>query len=135
MEVMHAEAGTRVTEEEGRLEVALCMKRLPEELRGNLSDYSRCVLDSETLAAMDGCGVTEGLNATDADCVALGDKFVELFLADIGTPDSAEGREILRSAAGAGREEVIKQCKANPPLNASMSCALQAQSLDELERC
>lgn len=79
-------------------------------------------------------GALSGCTASDEDCAKLGDKFVELFMKE-QPEDNALGEEILKSAAEAGKEEVIKQCKAEPPLKSSIDCALKAESMAELEKC
>lgn len=79
-------------------------------------------------------GALSGCTASEEDCEKLGDKFVELFMKD-QPEDNALSKEILQSAAEAGKEEVIKQCKAEPPLKSSIDCALKAETMDELEGC
>ncbi|EDM80146.1 hypothetical protein PPSIR1_35887 [Plesiocystis pacifica SIR-1] len=87
-----------------------------------------------SLALCFSLGALSGCTASEEDCVKLGDKFVELFMKD-QPADNPLGEEILKSAAEAGKEEVIKQCKAEPPLKASIDCALKAETLDALEQC
>ncbi len=87
-----------------------------------------------TLTLCFALGALSGCTASEEDCTKLGDKFVELFLAE-QPEDNALSEEILKSAADAGKEEVIKQCKADPPLKSSISCAIDAESMDELKKC
>ncbi|NVB42675.1 hypothetical protein G6O69_32940 [Pseudenhygromyxa sp. WMMC2535] len=90
---------------------------------------SSALLLCVSLTAVSGC------TASEEDCAKLGDKFVELFMKESQTEDNPLGEEILKSAADAGRTEVIKQCTAEPPLKSSIDCALKAESMSELEKC
>lgn len=77
---------------------------------------------------------SDSREATAADCEALGDKFVALFLADQPANSDLEP-EVLEAAAEAGREEVVRQCTLDPPTQQAVRCALAAGSMDDLERC
>lgn len=72
--------------------------------------------------------------ASPEDCEKLGEKFAELFKAEQGK-DAGLPEELLDSAVKAGQDEVVKQCKAEPPSKASMRCALEAKTMSELEGC
>ncbi len=73
--------------------------------------------------------------ASDEDCAALGDKFVELFMAE-QTEDSRKlGPEILEAAASNGREEIVAQCKAKSTPKATVERCLEATTMAEFGSC
>ncbi len=71
--------------------------------------------------------------ASEADCEKLGDKIVELTIKD--AKDQGLPEDLLKSAAEAGKAEVVKQCKAEPPTKSEVDCALKAESIDALTKC
>jgi hypothetical protein len=78
-------------------------------------------------AALTGC------TASEADCDKFGEKFVELSI----TEGKAQGlpEELMKTAAEGQKAEVVKTCKAEPPLKSEIDCALKAATLAELEKC
>lgn len=74
-------------------------------------------------------------SASDEDCLALGDKYVELFM-DAQTEESKKlGPEVLGNAAEAGRVEIVEQCKTKSTPKASVERCLAATTMDELHDC
>lgn len=76
-----------------------------------------------------------GCTATDEDCAKLGDKFVELYTAELSENSKKLGPEILANAAEAGREEVVEQCKKQSYSRASVDRCLAARSMDAFKKC
>lgn len=76
-----------------------------------------------------------GTSASDQDCAALGDKFVELYTASLSKDAKQLPPEVLDNAAATGREEIVAQCKAKSTPKATVQRCLAATSLDEFEGC
>ena len=76
-----------------------------------------------------------GTAASDRECAALGDKFVELYTAELSEDAKKLPQEVLDGAAANGREEVVAQCKAKSTPKATVKRCLAAQTLDEFRDC
>jgi hypothetical protein len=76
-----------------------------------------------------------GCNASDEDCVKLGDKFVELYSGELSEDSKKLGPQVLANAAEAGREEVVDQCKKQTYSKASVDRCLAAATMDEFKKC
>ena len=83
------------------------------------------------------CLLTAGLgcSASDEDCGKLGDKFVELYTAELSEDSKKLGPEILANAAEAGREEIVEQCKKQSYSKASVERCLAAETMDAFKKC
>lgn len=73
--------------------------------------------------------------ASEQDCTALGDKFVELYLAELSEDARKLPPEVLEQAAETGRQEIIAQCKAKSTPKATVQRCLGAATMAEFERC
>jgi hypothetical protein len=73
--------------------------------------------------------------ASDQDCIALGDKFVELYMADLSEDSRKLPPQVLDRAATTGREQIVAQCKAKSTPKATVQRCLEATTLDEFEHC
>jgi hypothetical protein len=76
-----------------------------------------------------------GTAASDEDCNELGDKFVELYMAELSEDAQKLGPEVLEVAAAKGREEIIDQCKAKSTPRATVKRCLAATTMDEFKNC
>ncbi|WP_181197402.1 hypothetical protein [Enhygromyxa salina] len=74
-------------------------------------------------------------NASAEDCAKLGDKFVDLYTAELSEDSKKLGPEVLTNAAEAGREEVVDQCKKETYSKASVERCLAAETMDEFKKC
>lgn len=73
--------------------------------------------------------------ASEQDCNALGDKFVELYRAELSEDARKLPPEVLDRAAATGREEIVKQCRAKSTPKATVQRCLGATTLDEFKSC
>jgi hypothetical protein len=73
--------------------------------------------------------------ASEQDCSALGDKFVELYMAELSEDSRKLGPEVLELAAAEGREEIVGQCKAKKTPKATVQRCLVAKTMDEFQKC
>ncbi|HLT35581.1 MAG TPA: hypothetical protein VK034_04830 [Enhygromyxa sp.] len=76
-----------------------------------------------------------GTAASDEDCAALGDKFVELYRAELSEDARKLPAEVLDGAAEAGREEIIAQCKAKSTPRATVKRCLAVETMDQFRDC
>lgn len=74
-------------------------------------------------------------NASAEDCAKLGDKFVELYMAELSEDSRKLKPEVLANAAEAGRTEIVEQCKKETYSKASVDRCLRAQTMDEFKKC
>jgi hypothetical protein len=79
--------------------------------------------------------VCSGCNASDEDCAKLGDKFVELYKAELSEESKKLSPEVLDNAAEAGRAEIVDQCKKETYSKASVNRCLSAETMDEFKKC
>lgn len=84
------------------------------------------------LACSLGCSAR---SASDEDCAALGDKYVELFMAEQTEDTRKLGPEVLETAAAKGREEVIEQCKTKSTTKATVKRCLDVTTLAAFGEC
>ncbi|HVI03226.1 MAG TPA: hypothetical protein VM869_31230 [Enhygromyxa sp.] len=73
--------------------------------------------------------------ASEQDCEALGDKFVELYTAELSEDARKLPPEVLERAAAKGRDEIIDQCKAKSTPKATVQRCLGATTMDEFKAC
>lgn len=73
--------------------------------------------------------------ASDANCDRLGDKFVELYGAQLDEKAQELAPEVLANAAEAGRAEVVQQCKEERFSKQSIARCLEATTLAEFKQC
>ncbi len=85
--------------------------------------------------ALSGPACARAGSASDEECAALGDKYVELFMAEQTEDGLALGVEVLASAAAAGREQVIAQCKSKRTSRATVERCLVVTSMAEFRSC
>ena len=78
---------------------------------------------------------TAGCSASDEECARLGQKFVDLYEAELSEDSKKLGPEVLGNAAEAGREEIVNQCKKQGYSRPSVERCLAAQTMDEFEKC
>ncbi len=83
---------------------------------------------------LSGSGCFQG-TASDLDCEALGDKFVELYLAEQTEDSLALGPEVLAAAAATGRAEVVGQCRTKATPKRTVHRCLEAASMAEFREC
>ena len=76
-----------------------------------------------------------GCVASAEDCAQLGDKFVELYTAELSEDSKKLGPEVIANAAEAGREEVVDQCKKQSYSKASVERCLAAETMDAFKKC
>lgn len=76
-----------------------------------------------------------GCSASDEDCAKLGDKFVELYSAELSEDSKKLSPRVLENAAEAGREEVVDQCKKQKYSRASVERCLTATSMSDFKKC
>jgi hypothetical protein len=81
------------------------------------------------------CIACIGGAASDQDCSELGDKFVELYRAELSEEAQKLPPEVLESAAENGRHEVVAQCKAKSTPKATVRRCLTATTMDEFREC
>ena len=74
-------------------------------------------------------------SASEQDCDALGDKFVELFIAEQTEDARKLGPEVLDAAAATGREEVAAACKAKSTPKATIKRCLAVTTMAEFRAC
>lgn len=89
---------------------------------------SRACLLASSLACTAGA-------ASDQDCDALGDKFVELYMAELSDDARKLSPAVLERAAATGREEIVAQCKAKSTPKATVQRCLEATTMDEFKQC
>lgn len=74
-----------------------------------------------------------GCKATDADCDALGDHFVEL------SAKEAESQgipaEFVKGVADESKKELVAKCKAEKPSKQEVDCLMKADSFDAFKAC
>jgi len=73
--------------------------------------------------------------ASDQDCDALGDKFVELYMAELSEDSRKLPPDVLDRAAATGREQIVAQCRAKSTPKATVQRCLEATSMDEFKHC
>ena len=73
--------------------------------------------------------------ATESDCEALGDKFVELYMAEQTEDSLALGPEVLAAAAATGRVEIIDQCRTKATPKRTVARCREATSMAEFRDC
>jgi hypothetical protein len=73
--------------------------------------------------------------ASEQDCGQLGDKFVELYMAELSEDARKLPPEVLDRAASTGREEIVAQCKVKSTPKATVQRCLGATSMDEFKSC
>lgn len=76
-----------------------------------------------------------GCNASDEDCIKLGDKFVELYRGELSEDSKKLSPKVLENAAEAGREEVVEQCQKQTYSKASVERCLAAPTMAEFKKC
>jgi hypothetical protein len=76
-----------------------------------------------------------GTGASEQDCGLLGDKFVDLYMAELSEDAQKLPPEVLESAAAAGRQEVVSQCKAKSTPKATIKRCLAVETLDAFRNC
>jgi hypothetical protein len=76
-----------------------------------------------------------GTAASEHDCGLLGDKFVELYMAELSEDAQKLPPEVLESAAAAGRQEVVSQCKAKSTPKATIKRCLAVETMDAFRNC
>lgn len=88
---------------------------------------SRLVAPLLLLALVPAC------KATDADCDALGDHFVEL------SAKEAESQgipaEFVKGVAEESKKELVTKCKADKPSKQEVDCLMKAASFDDFKAC
>ena len=73
--------------------------------------------------------------ASDEDCSELGDKFVEIYMAELSEDAKKLGPEVLELAATKGRDEIVAQCKAKSTPKATVQRCLEATTMEEFKNC
>ena len=73
--------------------------------------------------------------ASEQDCNALGDKFVELYMAELSEDSRKLPPDVLDRAAATGREQIVAQCRAKSTPKATVQRCLEATSMDEFKHC
>ncbi|MFO7567610.1 MAG: hypothetical protein R6X02_33510 [Enhygromyxa sp.] len=76
-----------------------------------------------------------GTRASEQECGELGDKFVELYMAELSEEAQKLPPEVLESAAQNGRHEVVAQCKTKRTPKATIKRCLTAETMDEFQAC
>lgn len=79
--------------------------------------------------------VLYGCNANDQDCARLGDKFVELYEAELDDNSRKLSPEVRANAAEAGRSQVVEQCMKQTYSKASIERCLKATTMAEFAQC
>jgi hypothetical protein len=69
------------------------------------------------------------------DCARLGDKFVELYEAELDDNSRKLSPEVRANAAEAGRSEVVEQCMRETHSKASIERCLKATTMAEFAAC
>lgn len=88
-----------------------------------------------SIAVCVGLMMLSSCRASEADCAKLGDKFVELYEAQLSENGKQLSATVRDNAAQAGREEVVEQCTAKVPSKASIERCLLAETLEEFDNC
>jgi hypothetical protein len=73
--------------------------------------------------------------ASEEDCNQLGDKFVELYMAELSEDARKLSPDVLEHAAATGRAEIVAQCKVKSTPKATVKRCLEATTMDEFKSC
>lgn len=92
----------------------------------------RAIVRASSCACLFAC---IGTAASEQDCSELGDKFVELYMAELSEDAQKLSPEVLERAAENGRHEVVAQCKAKSTPKATVKRCLAAQTMEEFREC
>ena len=87
---------------------------------GSRANVPRMVQRSLCCALVVCVAASLGCKASDEDCDALGDKFIELHEAE-RDPNNPLDPKLLENAAQAGKRQVVEGCKAARPPKASVN--------------
>lgn len=81
------------------------------------------------------CVACIGTAASEQDCEALGDKFVELYLGELSEDAQELPPKVLENAAAKGRGEVVAQCKIKSTPKATIQRCLTVTTMAEFRNC